>query len=299
MKQNYFTNTGTSKRHSCPASIRRSSLCIGKDDIDVIDCAIQLNDILDEDENDYAIDNEANKETASTPRRSSDPVLRRRYSLRCTVNDDDRTRNNTTERKIQRRCSLFVDGQCIAKNDETVEISNEDLDVFENVFGDENIDNLEDNLPLDSVRKDCRQFIEAERHLSLTMNFDIESFSSSDGEKSHRASISFAKFISEKLDNAYVAQTQRSRIEQAAQVARTTPSLPFFTGNLAKYYMRMKDNLCNAMVKSEETRTVVGKMNKDVYIRTPRLRTYIKSKVLKRSRQHKHILRDDKYHPFK
>jgi len=341
------------KRQSCP-----SSLCLGKHHIGVIDNETQTNDRIDEHEYDSNIDNIANNErkiqtngNSSSPprRRSSAPVVCRGYSLPYThtVDGDDRTRNNAMGRSIHRRSSLFVEGQCLAKNDNNVEVSNEDLDTFfenafgdedadhldgddrsrnntmgrtnhrrchsslvegqclatndnnmevsnehldffENAFGDEDVDHLDDNLSLSQVKEDCKLFAEAERHLSLTMNFDIKSFSFPDGEESHRASISFAEI---KLDHSNIARHQQSKIEQAAHIAKTTGTPPFFTGNLAKYYMTMKDNLCETMVTSEETRVVLEKMNEDVYGRVPQLREYIKKKVLKRSRQEKHVLR--------
>jgi len=349
MKHNNITNT-TSKRHSCP-----SSLYIGKQHIGVIDNEIQANDRVDEHENDSNINNETNDErnikindySSSSPRRrSSAPVVCRGYRLACTVNDDDRSRkmtmchtinrryslsvegrclakngnnvefsnedldffenafgdedaehlddddrsrNNTMGRTIhRRRHSLFVEGQCLMKNDNNVEFSNEHLDFFENPFADKAVDHLDDNLSLSQVKEDCKLFTGLERHLSLTMKFDTETFSSSNGDERHRASISLTKI---KLDHSNIARHHQSGIEQAAHITKSTRSPPFFTGNLAKYYMMMKDNLCETMLKSEKTRVVVEKMNEDAYKRLPQLREYIKKKVLKRSQQNKHILR--------
>lgn len=194
-----------------------------------------------------------------------------------------------------------------------------DIDVLEDEFGDKDVDLFDDNLS--PIKDDWKSFTKRERNLSLAMSFDMKSLFSSDektggtkrernqslamnidiksifssDEESRRASITFAKLLTEELDNANVTQILKPHEKTEGEqhlfpaISSTNP-LPFFTGNLATYYTMIRHNLCETMVKSEETRVVVEKMNEAVYRKVPQLKDYLKRKVFKNSQPRKHVL---------
>lgn len=244
-------------------------------------------------------------------------------------NSDDMNRTVTTTmgtsgRTTSRRCSLFFEEKDIDNTNDRLGIDNDgednlDIDVFEDVFNDINADIFDDNLS--PIKDHWKSFAKRERNLSLAMSFDMKSFFSPDeetrrakrernlsltmnvdikplfssDEENRRASITFTKLLTEELDNANVAQVLQphenpQEKEQLSPAVSSTDPLPFFTGNLATYYMMIQDNLCEAMVKSEKTRLVVEKMNEAVFRKAPQLKEYLKRTVFKRSQPRKYVL---------
>jgi len=132
------------------------------------------------------------------------------------------------------------------------------------------------------------------RNLSLATNFDTKSLFSSD-EEIRRASIAFSKLISEELDTTNIAQTRQpdmdsQRVEQLSQATPTKDCSPSFPSNSASYYLMIQDNLCKAMLKSEKTRVVIGKMKANAFTQVPQVKESLKRKVIKKSQPSKYLL---------
>lgn len=140
-------------------------------------------------------------------------------------------------------------------------------------------------------------FIEKERTLSLTMNFDINLYSSYQGGR--RASIAVARRASEELDPANIAQlvtydhtvNQSESDSKGERLSLNTPiidSSTYFTGTMASYYCIVRRNLLGAIEKSTESRGVVEKMNRT---KVNEVRKFLKTRVVKKSQPTKHSFR--------
>jgi len=255
----------------------------------------------------------------------------------------------TLGRLNRRRCSLFFDDQDSAAITDSVKICNTDPNVINDATADVNLDAYDDSLA--SIKDHWRVTDKQERNLSLAMNFDIKSLFSCD-EETRRASMAFAKFVSEELDTANVThpttkhertlslamnfdmkslfssdeESRRASIAFAKLITdeldsakaahnrqpyvdsqKEDPPLPissdidspsFFQNNLANYYLMIRENLCNAMHRSEATRAAIGKMktraaignmNANILTQAPQLRDSPKKSVIKRSQPSKHL----------
>jgi len=161
--------------------------------------------------------------------------------------------------------------------------------------------NLDDIVDKDYVWNqggfDDTPFTKKERTLSLTMNFDINLYSSYQGGR--RASIAVARRASEELDPANIAQlvtydhtvNQSESDSKGERLSLNTPiieSPTYFTGTMASYYRIVRCNLLRAIKKSAESRGVVEKMNKT---RVNEVRKFLKTRVVKKSQPTKHSFR--------
>jgi len=158
-----------------------------------------------------------NTSGANNSRRSNTVVVSRRFSLFSKEVENLDLRNiddgsstgigtNTMGRPNRRRCSLFFEEQDKAAITDRVKICNSDLHMINDAFADDNVDIVGD--ALSPIKDPWRVADKKERNLSLALNFDMKSLFSSD-EESRRASIAFAKFVTEELDTTNMTHSTK------------------------------------------------------------------------------------------